>query len=1061
MEPVELTVPRVPQHGSSSSRRLALVDSSGSGTGASDPLTLIRVRAAAFNRLSACAVVLDGRGVVLDSNESWRLFTHLNQGDVATTGRGTSYLEVCDRSAAAGADGAAEVAAGLREILRGERDRFDLEYSCPSPIEDRWFLLQASAAPVADGNGVVVQHVDITAKKLAANAMNALADNDALTGLPSRRSALRYLEQQIESSGATRSPLSVLYVDLDGFKAVNDQYGHHVGDELLVKVAVRLRRVVRQQDHVCRLGGDEFVLICPGLDRKAATLVAHRLRTVMSAPFQIEDLEVNAGASVGVAMSSADSSVEDLIDAADSAMHLDKQGATRRRELGRNPTKPSASKPWPAEPLRPMPARLSNSNDGIELAAALTALQARSEAAFAHSGDLVLFFASDGTVLSASPASRAMFGVEPDELIGLNSLNLVHPDDQERMLREVASIPNLGDSFRAELRIIDQDGKTRWLEEIVTNLIADPNVGCFVSNVRDVTERVELLERIDADRQRLADAQATAKLGSFELNTETGAIRRSDEFRRMLGLPPGSSEREPTMFGHPDDVAQIEAAFAAVSAGEGPVECVHRIVRADGEIRWVRLEISQSGASNGNIVIGTLHDITERHQAEETLAHQATHDWLTQLPNVASLHATLDDALGPRGSELKVVLAVLDIDDFGLVNDRNGHVMGDATLRSVADRLVTGLPHGDLIARLDGDAFAVVCTDSSAYCDTGQLGDAILSVLREPFTVGEHGVHVVLTASVGVALSTASDSASSLLRDADDAMRHAKTSGKSRVTVFDDEARSRGRRRRTLSTALRLALARGELHVEYQPVIDLATLATVGFEALLRWQHPDLGVISPLEFIPLAEAGGAILPIGDWVVEQAVRQLAVWHGDPRVPKQLWMAINVSATQLAQPLFADEVVEAVRSADVPLAAIHLEITESVLVDRIDNALRTIEELRSAGFNISIDDFGTGYSSLSYLSRMPVDTLKIDRSFVAGLGDPGPASSIIRTITTLADSLELDTVAEGVESPLQLERLKQLGCRNGQGFLWGAGFRPDDALAWMIGRIAREALPSIAT
>ena len=1032
----------------SPSRRPAWIDESETDTVSDELLAQGSVRAAAFNRLTASAVVLDGNGVILDSNESWRLFTHLNAGDTATTGRGANYLEVCDRSAADGVGGAAEVAAGLCQILTGERDRFELEYPCPSPIEDRWFLLQASSAPVAAGSGVVVQHVDITAKKFAADAMTFLADNDASTGLPNRGSALRYLEQQIGSSVVAQSPVSVLFLDLDGFKAVNDLHGHHVGDELLVKVAVRLRRVLREQDRLCRLGGDEFVLICPGLSENAARLVARRVGSVMSAPFQIEDLEIAAGASVGVAVSTEDSSVEELMNVADAAMYLDKHGASRRRGLGQRATKPSTTIPWPDEPLPLVMAALAGGVDGLELAAALTSLQARAEAAFAYSSDLVMFFATDGTVLSASPAARAVFGVEPDELIGLNSMSLVHPDDQERLFLEVASIPNLGDSFRAEFRVIDKSGHTRWLEEIATNLVGDPNVGCFVGNLRDVTERVELLERIEADRQRLADAQASAKLGSFELDTVTGITRRSDELWRMLGLEPGSPERQARAFAHPDDLPQIEAMFAAVAAGEPSGECVNRIIRADGEVRWVRTEISAPGSANRTVVTGTLLDITERHQAEEALALQATHDWLTQLPNVASLHATLQATLAGATSDHHVALALIDIDDFKLVNDRNGHAMGDAVLRTLADRLVAGLPHGDLVTRFDGDGFAIVRTNVASHDDASQLGAAIVSVLREPLTVGEHGVHVAVTASVGVALSTPSDSSRSLLRDADDAMHHAKASGKNCVMVFDGAARSRTQRRRTLATALPLALERGELHVVYQPVIDLETLTTAGFEALLRWQHPDLGAITPLEFIPLAEASGDILVIGEWVVEQAARQLAMWKADPRTPDQLWMAINVSATQLAQPLFADRVVAAVRSADLPVAAIHLEITESVLVDRIDNALRTIEELRNVGFNVSIDDFGTGYSSLSYLSRMPVNTLKIDRAFVAGLTEPGPAVSIIRTITALADALELHTGAEGIELPLQLERLKELGCRYGQGFLWSAGLRPDDALAWLI-------------
>lgn len=1031
------------------SRRPGRIDARGALRGADQPLTQTSVHAAAFDRISACGVVLDGHGVILDANESWRLFTQLNGGDVAATGPGTNYLEVCDRSAAEGAPGAAEVGAGIRQILTGERDRFDLEYPCPSAIEDRWFLLQASTAPVVAGSGAVVLHLDITARKLAADDMAALAETDALTGLPDRRAALRYLEQQIDSSSAIHAPVRVLSLGLDGLEAVNDQHGRHVGEELLTKTAIRLRRVVCERDRVFRLGGDEFVLICPGLGEKAATLVAHRVRTVMAAPFQIGNLEVTGGMSVGVAASTADSTAQELLGTAHAAMNLDKRGASRRRKLGRALDKPSASIPWPAEPLPPVVASLASVNDESELAVALIGLQARADAAFAHSSDLVMFFAMDGTVLSASPACRQMFGVEPDDLIGLNSLNLVHPDDQERVFLAVASIPNLGDSFRTEFRVLDGDGNIRWLEEIATNLIDDPNVGCFVGNVRDVTECVELLQRIDADRQRLADAQAAARMGSFEWDTETGTICRSEELCRLFGFESGSQEEHAAgAFSHPDDLGQIEAVFGAALRGDGSGACVHRIIRADGEVRWVRTELSRADSPDSTIVTGTVLDITERHEADEALAHQATHDWLTRLPNASSLHAALEAVLLATETDEHVAVALVDIDDFDLVNERSGHTMGDAVLRRLADRFVTDLPHGDVVARIDGDRFAVVRTNASSDADASRLGDAIVSLFREPLSVGEDGFQVAVTASVGVALSADSDSSTSLLRDADDALHQAKASGKNCVTIFDAAARSHSRRRRTMRAALPLALAHGELHIVYQPIMDLATLETAGFEALLRWEHPEFGLISPVEFIPLAEASGEIRPIGDWAIDEAVRQLAVWRSDPRTPDHLWMAINVSATQLAQPLFADRINAAVAGAGLLPAAVHLEITESVLVDRVDNALQTIEELRNAGFNVSIDDFGTGYSSLSYLSRMPVDTLKIDRAFVAGLTEPGPASSIVHTIVALADALDLHTVAEGIESPMQLERLEQLGCEYGQGFMWSAGLRPDDALAWMV-------------
>jgi diguanylate cyclase (GGDEF)-like protein len=244
------------------------------------------VRSDAFDRLGACAAVLDCDGVIVDTNQTWRLFAHLNDGSSAATGVGINYLDVCDRASAAGVVAGAAVAAGLRQILNGESERMDVEYPCPSPTEDRWFLMQASAVPVRDGAGAVVFHVDITARKLLTDRLAVLADHDALTGLPNRRAAVRYLEQQLDFARDTDQALCVLFLDLNEFKAVNDTYGHHVGDELLVKVGMRARRALRHDDHLCRFGGDEYVVICPGLDHQQAVDLADRLRGVMVAPFQ-------------------------------------------------------------------------------------------------------------------------------------------------------------------------------------------------------------------------------------------------------------------------------------------------------------------------------------------------------------------------------------------------------------------------------------------------------------------------------------------------------------------------------------------------------------------------------------------------------------------------------------------------------------------------------------------------------------------------------------------------------------------------------------------------------
>ncbi len=284
-------------------------------------------RAAAFDRLGACAVVLDGEGMIVDTNQAWRLFAHLNDGPSDTTGVGSNYLDVCDRAAAAGVATGATVAGGLREVLSGEREHMDVEYPCPSPTEDRWFLMQASALPVSDGAGAVVFHIDVTAHKQLTDRLVVLADHDALTGLPNRRAAVAHLDEQLSLARAADEVVWVLFIDLDKFKAVNDTFGHHVGDELLVKVGLRARRALRDSDRLCRLGGDEFVVICPGLDRTRALRLADRLRAVMSDPFQIGEVEVFGRVSVGLAGSDPTSTAESLLRAADSEMYVDKRRA--------------------------------------------------------------------------------------------------------------------------------------------------------------------------------------------------------------------------------------------------------------------------------------------------------------------------------------------------------------------------------------------------------------------------------------------------------------------------------------------------------------------------------------------------------------------------------------------------------------------------------------------------------------------------------------------------------------------------------------------------------------
>ena len=324
------------------------------------------------------------------------------------------------------------------------------------------------------------------------------------------------------------------------------------------------------------------------------------------------------------------------------------------------------------------------------------------------------------------------------------------------------------------------------------------------------------------------------------------------------------------------------------------------------------------------------------------------------------------------------------------------------------------------------------------------LAARVHAVFERPIAV--HGYELFLTASVGVAHATDSDTSDTLLRDADAAMYAAKAGGRSRTTVFDETLRKRATRRLDWENSLRHALDRSEFRLVYQPIVSLADGVPVGFEALLRWDHPMLGSVSPADFIPVAEDTGAIVEIGAWVIAEAVGQLGMWdreHGR----EALWMTVNVSTRQLATPSLVGIIQSALTSAGIAPGRLHLEITETALILDDDRSIETLQTLRDMGVRLAIDDFGTGYSSLTYLKRLPINVLKIDRSFVDGLGTDPNDTSIVRMILSLAAALDLTAIAEGVETELQLEALHQYGCELGQGYLWSPGLPPDELVAWL--------------
>lgn len=510
---------------------------------------------------------------------------------------------------------------------------------------------------------------------------------------------------------------------------------------------------------------------------------------------------------------------------------------------------------------------------------------------------------------------------------------------------------------------------------------------------------------------------------------------------------------------HPGDAAAVRQMFQDVAAQPNALVATQfRARHSDGtwrQLEGVAKNLLQDPAVGGIVI--NYRDVTDRSTLEDQLRHQAFHDAMTGLPNRALFMDRLERAVArSQRSDQEIAVLFLDLDDFKGINDRLGHAAGDSVLVAVADRVRGSLRAADTTARMGGDEIAILLEDSSA-AGAEETAQRIHDVLREPIALDTN--EVVVTVSIGIATCRRGEqTADELLRNADVAMYGAKTRGRSRSVAFDPTLHDAAISRVQLKAELRLAIQRRDLRLEYQPIVRLSDGELRGVEALVRWEHPARGAIGPTEFIPLAEEGDMIIDLGHWVLSEACRQARAWQkvsGRP-VP----VSVNLSPRQIDKPGFVDDVRQILAQTGLTADALTLEITESVLMGDTETAIATLLALKQLGVKLAIDDFGTGYSSLSYLQRLPVDSLKIDRSFVATLNTGGADAALVRTIIALGGALGLDTVAEGIEEAAQLQALISLGVGFGQGFYFS---RPLSvaAMSDLLGdAIAQPTLPGPA-
>ena len=762
------------------------------------------------------------------------------------------------------------------------------------------FPLEISISTV-DGGGLVHVVRDITERKKLEETLRNSSLKDDLTGLFNRRGLLKQAAPYFDFARRQKEKLLLLFIDLDGMKRINDEFGHNEGDNALIQTARILNSSFRSTDIIARLGGDEFTVLVTDLNASKEEAIT-RLNDNLKAYNATEKRGHKLAFSIGVATLEPErmACFEELLEQADQAMYEQKRMKRRRAtERSQNRLGDAGADSHAESQFAP---------DSIPFALS-TDSKAASHGTFDNAAIGMAVVSMDGSWLQVNESLCKLLGYSEQELRATSFQRLTHPED----LRHVQSyiqrvLEGYIQSHEQEKRYIHEQGHTVWVQ-------------WHVSLLKD---------------------------------SETGTKR----------------------------------------------------------------------------LFFQVQDISDRKKAEEKL----TQDTLTGLPNRARFYDLLKLRVARKqlNQDGQCAVLLLDVDRFKLVNDSLGNASADQLLIQIAQRVKTCMRQGDILARVGGDEFAVLLDDVSGEEEASSVATRIQQALAISFNL--LGQEVYTTLSIGIALASNYEQVSDMLRDAETAMHQAKARGKARYEVFGHDMHGELMSRLKMETDLRRACERDELFVDYQPIVSLGNRTLIGFEALVRWRHPEFGLVPPKDFIPVAEETGQILTIGQTVLESACRQAREWQQTYPAAPPLFISVNLSVKQFNQPGLVENIAGLLEQFQLPPRCLKLEITESVFSDNIEAAVGLLTKLRELGVQLSIDDFGTGYSSLSYLQRFPIDTLKIDRSFVTQMMENEENLAIVRTIVALAQNLGMDVVAEGVETEDQLKLLKKLECENGQGYLF---------------------------
>ncbi|WP_051039856.1 EAL domain-containing protein [Synechococcus sp. PCC 7336] len=670
-------------------------------------------------------------------------------------------------------------------------------------------------------------------------------------------------------------------------------------------------------------------------------------------------------------------------------------------------------------------------------------MQARQQSLFFCALDPIITVSADGKIVEFNPAAERTFGFNRKQVLGMDLGFVFLAPWNQRMREHMSRYSDWGTQYAIGKKMgvfARRANGSKVPMEISISRIPVAETPLFTLIARDIAKRLQSAAALKESEERYALAVRGANDGIWDWELKTNQMYFSPRWKSLLGYSEeemGNSLYDWFERVHPDDLDSLKTDIMAhIDGHTSHFENEHRILNIKGEYQWMLSRGLAVRDKRGRAyrIAGSQTDITARKAAEEKLRQGAYYDTLTGLPNRALFMERLRQAIASSKREPNFVFAVLflDCDRFKVINDSLGHTIGDRLLCEIARQLEYTLRPIDTVARLGGDEFVLLLEGINTPAEATQVAERIFSKLRKPFAI--EGREIFTAVSIGIVSHTSGYSRpEEILRDADLAMYRAKAGGKDQYVVFDAAMRARAIARLQSETDLRRAVEREEFSLHYQPILSLSSGRIVGFEALLRWNHPERGLVSPAEFIPLAEETGAIVSIGDWVMLEACRQLAQWQRQFVGGDRLNVSVNVSSKQIARPDFVERVQRTLQMSNLAAESLKLEITESIIMDNLDVAIAKLDDLHVLGTKVYIDDFGTGYSSFSYLQDLPVDALKVDRAFVSKICNSSSSWQIVQSIVTLAHALGLEVVAEGVETHEQLVCLGNLKCEFCQGYL----------------------------